>query len=444
MKWEKEARRQRLKNHEKWFHRPLHYGEDVELIVFPGTYSVGVANLGFQFLLSELASRNRPFDRYFADPLLPEDRSFDTGRDIKDFRRWDITLSYEENLLELLKMLLRLGIPLNGAERDFPLLNIGGAMTYVNPQLTAYLANEYFAGEADGIWPEVRQRETWKVSDHFGVHSSVISPEGVFGDTFLVEVARGCVWQCKFCLYKAAYGKLRLVPLDHVFSAMALARERGVTKIGFVAANVSDVPWIHEVLEKAYVLGMKASVSSLAVETLDGDTMLLLRRLGVQQLTLGVEHGDEGTRLRLGKPYPDDRLVELAIKAQELGFRGLKLYFINGVTPDPEFNASSAVALLKKIVTRVHLDVKVSASVFVPKRGTPLFDAPFPEQDAIEAERNLLRKELTGVTFTFEPYYEAQKEFVMSRLIPEQLSAFVDLLAVSEKKAVRTFAELMR
>ncbi|MGB4305415.1 MAG: radical SAM protein, partial [Coprothermobacter proteolyticus] len=112
MTWKEQQELKRIKASERWLWQPRFYGADTELVVFPGPYNVGIANLGYQFLLSRLLQLNKSFDRFFIDPRLPSATSLDTERSLLDYGRWDITLPFEENLLELIKLLMKLDIPL--------------------------------------------------------------------------------------------------------------------------------------------------------------------------------------------------------------------------------------------------------------------------------------------------------------------------------------------
>ncbi len=442
MNWKEQQELKRIKASERWLWQPRFYGDDTELVVFPGSYHIGVANLGYQFLIGRLIQLNRSFDRFFIDPRLSSTTSFDTERPILDYARWDVTLPFEENLLELIKLLVKLDVPLDASARDFPVLNVGGAMSLINPELVSFIANEVFVGEADEEWPEKRSRLEPKVAKDFGVHSVVTSPRSVFKDTMLVEIARGCMWSCKFCFYRQAYGPIRFVSRETALKTMTMLKEKGFDKVGFIAANVSDVPWLKDILNHAKNLGMKVSVSSLAVETLSEEVMELLRTLGVQQLTLAVEHGDEKVRKELGKPFSDEDLIRTLKLAESLGYKGVKLYFINGVTSEWKFNADSAIRLLKDIRQTVRMSIKVSGSVFVPKPGTPMEDEPFPPEQLIDMERKALLSNSPEVSFAFEPYWDAQKEFVLSRLRAEDLPRFVSILnEKGERKAIEFLSE---
>jgi len=112
--------------------------------------------------------------------------------------------------------------------------------------------------------------------------------------------------------------------------------------------------------------------------------MGLLRTLGVQRLTLAVEHGDEKLRKQRVKPFSDEDLINTLKAAEALGYRGVKLYLINGITPNWRFNAESANKLLNDIRKAVKMSIKVSASVFVPKPGTAMKDEAFPSEQLVD------------------------------------------------------------
>jgi len=50
MTWKEQQELKRIKASERWLWQPRFYGADTELVVFPGPYNVGIANLGYQFL----------------------------------------------------------------------------------------------------------------------------------------------------------------------------------------------------------------------------------------------------------------------------------------------------------------------------------------------------------------------------------------------------------
>jgi len=59
---------------------------------------------------------------------------------------------------------MKLDIPLEASARDYPVLNAGGAMALINPELVSFIADEVFVGEADEEWPEkeIEQNVRWQ------------------------------------------------------------------------------------------------------------------------------------------------------------------------------------------------------------------------------------------------------------------------------------------
>jgi len=128
----------------------------------------------------------------------------------------DITLPFEENLLELIKLLMKLDIPLEASARDYPVLNAGGAMALINPELYLLLLTKYswVRLTKNGLRKEIEQNVRWQKTL---VCIQWLQVRRVCLETpMLIEIARGCMWSCKFCFYRQAYGAIRFVPKERV------------------------------------------------------------------------------------------------------------------------------------------------------------------------------------------------------------------------------------
>jgi radical SAM superfamily enzyme YgiQ (UPF0313 family) len=115
-------------------------------LAYPNTYFVGMSNLGLQTMYRVINQRpdtvcERVFlptaaewDWYGAGktPLL----CLESQRPLGDFDVIGFSVSYENDYLHLLQMLALARIPLLAAERDerYPLILVGGAVTYINPE----------------------------------------------------------------------------------------------------------------------------------------------------------------------------------------------------------------------------------------------------------------------------------------------------------------------
>jgi radical SAM superfamily enzyme YgiQ (UPF0313 family) len=138
-------------------------------LAFPNTYWVGMSNLGFQtvyrlfndqddivcerfFLppkqeLAELSAANAP--------LL----TLESQTPVGEFDIVAFSVSFEWDYVNVLTLLRLAGIPLHAAERTarHPLVVIGGAVTFVNPEPLALFADAIAAGEGEALVPGLRR-----------------------------------------------------------------------------------------------------------------------------------------------------------------------------------------------------------------------------------------------------------------------------------------------
>src|SRR5262249_20339672 len=207
------------------------------------TYFVGMSNLGLQTMYRVINQRHdtvcervflptaAEWDWYAAGktPLL----CLESQRPLGDFDLIGFSVSYENDYLHLLQMLELAHIPLLAAERDerYPLILVGGAVTYINPEPLAdfvdlmvigdgeetihdYLdllhdplgqprqAHLRLAAELHGLYiPSLHDQRTAttpiaprKIADlaQWPAYSSVLTADTEFSGTLLVEITRGC------------------------------------------------------------------------------------------------------------------------------------------------------------------------------------------------------------------------------------------------------------
>src|SRR5262249_28217061 len=225
-------------------------------LVYPNVYAVGMANLGFQAVYRLLAIDPRvTVDRAF----LPADRSggsrgmrsLDRGRPLADFDIVAFSISFEADYVHVLDCLALAGIPLRRNDRaGGPLVLAGGPATFLNPEPLADFVDLFLIGEAEEMLDEFVDRAarcggeraavlecaagvggayrpdrytpqydragdlvafafdgtgTGRVErryvvdlDRHPTESTLLAPEAVFGDMYLIEASRGCEWGCRF------------------------------------------------------------------------------------------------------------------------------------------------------------------------------------------------------------------------------------------------------
>src|SRR5213594_1215683 len=293
---------------ERRLFRPGPSGPLSVCLVYPNTYAVGMANLGFQAVLRILAEDPRvTADRAF----LPDGpraewprmlRSLEQDRPLGDFDVVAFSLSFEADYVHVLDCLALAGIPLWRRERgaDGPLVVAGGPATFLNPEPLAEFVDLFLIGEAEemlgeflahatagprsraGILErgeEVRgayrpdrytpeydaagqlsafpyrgtgsgrvERRFVADLDGFDTNSEVLTRESVFGDMFLVEASRGCQWGCRFCAAGFMYRPLRTRSPASLKADVVRGLESRST-IGLVGAEMASLPGIADLCQ---------------------------------------------------------------------------------------------------------------------------------------------------------------------------------------------------
>src|SRR5215218_9268102 len=147
--------------------RKTHGGRLRVALAFPNTYFVGMSNLGFQTVYRLF---NEPEDVVCERVCLPGKqelqaalasgqplRTIESDTPVRDFDVVAFSVSFEWDYTNVLSMLRLAGIPLRSAARTRhdPLVVIGGAVTFVNPEPLAPFADVIAAGEGEMLIPSL-------------------------------------------------------------------------------------------------------------------------------------------------------------------------------------------------------------------------------------------------------------------------------------------------
>jgi radical SAM superfamily enzyme YgiQ (UPF0313 family) len=454
----------RLREAEVWLEDVKRRGTFRVALVWPNLYYVGMSNLGFQAVYRMLnAHPGVACERAF----LPDDEdkaelertgsplvSFETGTPLRDFDAVAFSVSFENDYLHVLQVLRLAGIPLRAKERGprDPLVILGGAAMFLNPEPLAPFADVVAVGEGEPLVPRmldallgatspraglealspgdgfyvpsryevryhadgtlaacegpgrvVRQRG-WPGAMRFP-QSVVLTPHTEMSMKFMVEISRGCPCMCRFCW--AGYNYL---PVRGFTRAELVARAREVraftSKIGLVSTAVCDHPEIEGIVDDLAALDYEVSVASLRLDDLTPQFVFKLADTGVQGLTLAPECGSDRMRRILNKQFTNQEILDKATWIFENGIENLKLYYMVGLPFEEHADVEAIVTLTDRIrermlqvargrgrIGRLH----PSVNPFVPKPGTPF--QWLPMEDPRETDRKLqyLRKAFSGM-----------------------------------------------
>jgi radical SAM superfamily enzyme YgiQ (UPF0313 family) len=277
----------------------------------------------------------------------------------------------------------------------------------------------------DGAPPRVRREYA---PDLRGVATSrvVDSPEAQFGDLFLTEVARGCLWGCRFCAAGFVQRPYREVDLETLRAEARKGIERGL-RVGLVGPDTSGYTGLDPLTCFIGEEGGTFSPSSLRVDAITPELSGRMAAGGERSITIAPEAGTERMRRVVNKDFTDDRIVQAAEAALSQGMQHVKMYFMCGLPTETDDDVLGMARIAMRIREEVMLPwarkrgrmgrVSLSVNPFVPKPWTPFQWAPMHERRCLEQKRALLVKALRprGIGVDFFSPREAYLQTLFSR-----------------------------
>jgi radical SAM superfamily enzyme YgiQ (UPF0313 family) len=469
--WEQRKRARALLAKEVGYVKKSHGGRLRVALVFPNTYFVGMSNLGFQTVYKlfnevETVVCERAFlppkgelavQVASGAPLLTLESQTPVGEfDIVAFSvsfEWDYT-----NVLTLLR-LARIAPRAEARTVHDPLVVIGGAVTFVNPEPLALFADVIAAGEGEVLVPAlargfteavdrsdllrrlVRERGFY-VPAFYDVHyqadgtiaefrplagtgappvvkkaalrttdaadppaTTIFTPDTEFGSRFLVEVVRGCANLCRFCWAGYNYLPVRAFPMDRILALAERARSHS-SRTGLVSIALCDHPDIEQILTRLVEMGYSISPASLRLDDLTPTLVGLLRKSGERTLTVAPETGSDRLRRVINKTITNDEILASADLIFSHGFENLKLYFMLGLPTETDEDLVSIRDLtlqIREIMLR-HARrrgtigrIVCSVNPLVPKPGTAYQWLPMESDVSVGAKIKRLRSLVSGI-----------------------------------------------
>lgn len=408
--------------------------------VFPNTYYLGMSNLGFHFLLRELLNfPNIGVERFFYTSDDVQDiLSLETQTPLRNFHLILFSVSTELDFLNLLQILSRSKIsPIrkNRSKRD-PLIIAGGFAISLNALPLADFLDGFVIGAGENTLPfllesfmDLRLQRTHLLEQLAGqpgffipdssiavqtpselftryathtklntapITSVVLSPYTEFASMFLLEVARGCPHQCKFCFVSHNLTPWRW----HSFEAIKQAIISAIPytrKIGIVASALPPASVMNPLLDFIQERKLSVGLSSLRINDVSEKLIQTLVAGGQYSITLAPECGSEQLRFQIGKPISNEEIFRAVQMSLQHGIKKIKLYFMVGLPEETEKDVEGIVDLMSEILKRFSkaYSFKLSAGIgiFTPRPGTPFSDKPFCGLSQAAKKVSFLRRE---------------------------------------------------
>jgi radical SAM superfamily enzyme YgiQ (UPF0313 family) len=438
--------------------RKPHGGKLRVALAFPNTYFVGMSNLGFQTVYSLFnAEDGIVCERVFLPPKSEVDALRSSGGElvtvesqtlVRDFDIFALSVSFEWDYTNVLTLLRLAGIPLRAADRTphDPIVMIGGAVTFVNPEPLAPFADIVAAGEGEALVPPlvaafqhasdrddllrrlamergfyvpafydvkyddcgtieafvvkegtpappVVRKAALRVTDDVDPPATrIFTPETEFGSRFLVEVVRGCANLCRFCWAGYNYLPVRAFPRNRILELAKRARPYS-DRAGLVSIALCDHPEIEAILTGLVEMGYSISPASLRLDDLTPAILRLLRESGERTITIAPETGSDRLRRVINKTITNDEILAAADMIFAAGFENLKLYFMLGIPTETDDDLVAirdlTLQLREIMLTYARPRGQVgrivgSVNPLVPKPGTAYQWLPMEDDDSVE------------------------------------------------------------
>ena len=473
--WQQRERALDLLSKEVGYVRKPHGGKLRVALAFPNTYFVGMSNLGFQTVYKLFNNEDGIVcERVFLPPKSELAAQLESGAPLvtiesqtplSEFDIIAFSVSFEWDYTNVLSMLRLAGVPARATQRTHhhPLVMIGGAVTFVNPEPLALFADVIAAGEGEVLIPSlltafkaasdradllhrlaaergfyipsfydveykddntiarfvpregtgalpVVKKAALKTTDAVDPPATMIfTPETEFGSRFLIEVVRGCANLCRFCWAGYNYLPVRAFPKDRILQLAEQARAHS-DRVGLVSIALCDHPDIEEILTRLVAMGYSISPASLRLDDLTPTIVRLLRESGERTITIAPEVGSDRLRRVINKTVTNAEILAAAELIFASGIENLKLYFMIGLPTetDEDLVAIRDLTLqLRELMLahgrgRGHLGRIIgSVNPLIPKPGTAYQWLPMEDDASVDRKIKRLRSLTAGIENVF-------------------------------------------
>lgn len=242
-----------------------------------------------------------------------------------------------------------------------------------------------------------------------------------------IITSRGCPYRCIFCGSQALFGHTtRRRSVQNVMAEIrSLADRYGIDTIWFVDDTFTvNAQWVHEFCHALMQSGIRLRWGCQArVNTIDEDTLRLMKQAGLVQLDFGVESGSDRVLKALKKDSREDTIRNAFRVAKKVGVRTLATFIFGNPSEERE-DVEKTFRLAREI------NPNFASSFFLtPFPGTELMDLVRLNKWKLDEDYisgGLKRKPTLRINFTVEELLEFRKRFQRQFLFRNYTSLFFD------------------
>jgi len=243
------------------------------------------------------------------------------------------------------------------------------------------------------------------------ISSPIVTANTAFSDSFLIEVTRGCPYNCNFCMTSHINNPPHYSGFEEIRRAFDIGIQSCST-IGLLGALVPANPCFEQLCE--YILeqkknnDFKVSIGSLRADFITPLNIKMLTACGQKTTTIAIEAGSQRMRDLINKRLTEEQIMQAVHTCYENGLEGLKLYAIIGFPTETQEDVVALIDLAKKIKQNKKLTLSVNS--FVPKKQTPFQNVEMENSKSLEKKMQYLKKECHKSGIVFRPCSVAWNE----------------------------------
>ncbi len=391
------------------------------LMAYPASQAFALASLGYLWLY-KLADSEEGINAIMA--------STDNIPSKKEFDAIAFSMSFDFDFLGVFKILEKLNIPLYSSQRDekFPLIFAGGPVLTTNPRPYESFFDFMIIGDGENTFLEIlqiiknnnKQKALELLSEIEGVYipgkpvkkytaelnkviyTPILTEKSYFKDTFIIELARGCMNRCAFCTASYLNLPFRYYEYEKIIDTINLGLQY-TNKIALLGAQISAHPQFINILEYLYQkmesgTNIELGISSLRTDAITPRMVQILVKGGQKHSTIAIEAASERLRKFINKNLKEEQIINAVKIAKENGLKGLKIYSMIGIPYETDSDIQEFIRLAKELKSENKgFDLEFSFSTFVPKPQTPFQWSEREDSKSLEKKQKFIEKELAKI-----------------------------------------------
>ncbi len=426
---------------EKYLYKPAPSGNYQFIMAYPAKEEFALASLGYLWLFKLADTMNGVNAvRCSTDKIVSP----------KNIGSIAFSLSFDFDFIGVFEILEKLNIPLYSKDRDKdkPLVFAGGPVITTNPRPYEAFFDFMLIGDGEGNFCKIleilknhNKQEALDILRSVDgvyipessvvkstvplenvIYTPILSDSGYFKDTFIIEVARGCMNRCAFCTASYINLPFRAYDYQKIIDTIEFGLKY-TNKIALLGAQISAHPQfdrIMQYIENKIDSGMEITlgISSLRTDSVTPKMIQTLIKGGQKHSTIAIEAASERLRRFINKNLTEEQILDAVRIARENGLKGLKIYSMIGIPNETMADIDEFLRLGKKIKEQNKgFNIEFSFSTFVPKPHTPFQWVKREDSKSLEKKQKYLGKGFSklGISSKFSSIKWDYWQTVLSR-----------------------------